>query len=237
LWENEVGEKQIVARWLLRKIEMFLGKKASAVQAEDDEVFYSNADDLINPGMIIAPLDILTFGEYSKALAETKKLAKRDSRTTDNSLRFCRRYFNEKTAFIGDLDWDSFYHKKEMLNPLLQERMFTTSNNTKRGVLGKKAATEIGRAKAVSKRKSSSKAVAAAPKGTKRGAKRQKVESDSDGSDVSDEDDSYSNPAEDSEESGNEIYDEIDEDDVFSTKQPRTTKGTGACKSRKAAGT
>ncbi|KAJ2585651.1 hypothetical protein EV177_009907, partial [Coemansia sp. RSA 1804] len=115
--------------------------------------------------------------------------------------------------------------------------MFTTSNNTKRGVLGKKVATEIGRAKAVSKRKSSSKAVAAASKGTKRGAKRQKVESDSGGSDVSDEDDSYSNPAEESEESGNEIYDEVDEDDVFSTKQPRTTKGTGARKSRKAAGT
>ncbi|KAJ2659569.1 Origin recognition complex, subunit 1 [Coemansia sp. RSA 1200] len=236
LWENEVGEKQIVARWLLRKTEMFLGKRASAIQAEDDEVFYSNADDLINPGMIIAPLDVLTFGEYNKVLAETKELAKRDSRPTDSGLRFCRRYFNEKTAFIGDLDWDSFYHKKEMLNPLVQERMFTTSNNTKRGVLGKKAATEIGRAKAASKRKSSGKAMAAASKRTKRCAKRQKMESDSGGSEVSDKDDSYSSPAEESEESGNEIYDEVDEDDVFSAKQLRTTKSTGTRKSRKAAG-
>ncbi|KAJ2770433.1 hypothetical protein IWQ56_002167, partial [Coemansia nantahalensis] len=59
LWENEQGEKQVVARWLLRRSEMFLSKKAvPAVDAEPSEVFYSNADDLITPGMILGPLRV-----------------------------------------------------------------------------------------------------------------------------------------------------------------------------------
>ncbi|KAJ1932864.1 hypothetical protein GGF37_006916, partial [Kickxella alabastrina] len=54
LWENEAGEKQMVTRWLLRKGEMFLGKKRALVEdVGDREVLYSNSDDLINPDLIL----------------------------------------------------------------------------------------------------------------------------------------------------------------------------------------
>ncbi|KAJ2558247.1 Origin recognition complex, subunit 1 [Coemansia sp. RSA 1933] len=227
MWENEMGVKQIVARWLLRKTEMSLGKKAGELQVEDGEVFYSNADDLISPDMLIAPLNVLSFDQYKKALQEAKKTKKSVAKSSATELRFCRKYFNEHTAFIGDLDWDAFYHNQGMLNAAEQERMFAKDNGKKRAVLGKAAAIERGREKAASKRKTREKTVApiaaSTLKGTKRGTKRQMVESDSDGPGMSDEDDNYAVSGG----SASEIEDEVDEDDVFTAK-PRSTGRRGS---------
>ncbi|KAJ2390969.1 Origin recognition complex, subunit 1, partial [Coemansia sp. RSA 2559] len=231
MWENEMGVKQVVARWLLRKSEMSLGKMASDVQVEDGEVFYSNADDLISPDMITAPLDVLSFDQYKEAIAGAKKTKKSASKSSGESLRFCRRYFNEHTAFIGVLDWDEFYHKKGMFSALEQERMFKSDDRKKRTVLGKAAATERGRAKAESKRKTREKSATAGSNGTKRGTKRQKAASDSDGTDVADEDDNYDL----SEESASEIGDDVDEDDVFTAKPRGAARCDSVRKPRKSA--
>ncbi|KAJ1730590.1 Origin recognition complex, subunit 1, partial [Coemansia biformis] len=153
LWENEQGAKQVVARWLLRRSEMFLHKKASPmVDAEPSEVFYSNADDLITPDMILGPLQVVSHSTYTASHASSPKPPRKKGAAGSGSadVRFCRRYFNEQSAFIGALDWDTFYGSKQMLDPAVDAEMFKAPK--KKGPKGKAAATIAGRAKAAAKR-------------------------------------------------------------------------------------
>ncbi|KAJ2725400.1 Origin recognition complex, subunit 1 [Coemansia sp. Benny D115] len=142
LWENEKGEKQVVARWLLRKHEIYLGEKTAGIDARDDEVFYSNADDLISPDMILAPLEVLSYKTYESQKSQSAK---------KNSVKrwFCSRYFNEQTAVVGDLDWDEFYNSGGILDESLDAEMF---KKVQKKPLGKEAATKAGRAKVAARR-------------------------------------------------------------------------------------
>ncbi|KAJ2002472.1 Origin recognition complex, subunit 1 [Coemansia thaxteri] len=147
LWENELGRKQVVARWLLRKSEIFLNKKMNEVHAEPGEVFYSNADDLITPDQILASLDVLSHAAYQAKLAAPA--AKKGAKSTDVT-RFCRRYFNEQSAFTGELDWDSFYGTNRILDPVIDAEMF--KKHAKKKPMGKEAAAQAGRARVQARR-------------------------------------------------------------------------------------
>ncbi|KAJ1848002.1 Origin recognition complex, subunit 1, partial [Coemansia sp. RSA 2703] len=212
LWENERGEKQMVARWLLRRNEMFLNKKAKEIVSEPNEVFYSNADDLITPDMILAPLDVLSRTEFEKKSRESAKLSAK------TKLWFCSRHFNEHTAAVGDLDWDEFYHGGKILDPAVDVEMFA---KTEKKMLGKEAATKAGRMKVASKRNAAS---VAATK-TSASKRRRKHLSDNE-----DED-------EDEDEEDRDIDDDEDEDFVEpEAEKPLKTpaKRSAAVRSRRA---
>ncbi|KAJ2308584.1 Origin recognition complex, subunit 1 [Coemansia sp. RSA 2706] len=119
LWENEQGVKQIVARWLLRASEMFAKQK---VDAHAQELFYSNADDLITPDMITGPLKVVSFKEF----------------TGDKESRFCRRFFEEHSAQVGDVDWQKLYVEKQLLDEQTDERLFTSGSHKTRKASGRK---------------------------------------------------------------------------------------------------
>ncbi|KAJ1829939.1 Origin recognition complex, subunit 1 [Coemansia sp. RSA 2711] len=119
LWENEQGVKQIVARWLLRASEMFAKQK---VDAHAQELFYSNADDLITPDMITGPLKVVSFKEF----------------TGDKESRFCRRFFEEHSAQVGDVDWQKLYVEKQLLDEQTDERLFTSESRKARKASGRK---------------------------------------------------------------------------------------------------
>ncbi|KAJ2369495.1 Origin recognition complex, subunit 1 [Coemansia sp. RSA 2610] len=119
LWENEQGVKQIVARWLLRASEMFAKQK---VDAHAQELFYSNADDLITPDMIMGPLKVMSFKEF----------------TGDKESRFCRRFFEEHSAQVGDVDWQKLYVEKQLLDEQTDERLFTSESRKARKASGRK---------------------------------------------------------------------------------------------------
>ncbi|KAJ1936355.1 hypothetical protein FBU59_005079, partial [Linderina macrospora] len=62
LFESEVGQKQMMVRWLLRPAEVILKDQVKAIK---NEVFYSNADDLVEPDVILAPLEVgSSTGQY-----------------------------------------------------------------------------------------------------------------------------------------------------------------------------
>ncbi|KAJ2116334.1 Origin recognition complex, subunit 1 [Coemansia sp. RSA 922] len=154
LWESEKGEKQMVARWLLRQSEMFVSKKLGEVHAEPGEVFYSNADDLITPDKILAPLEVLSHAAYQAHLAATPLApqGKKSAKAFDASVCFCRRYFNEQSAFIGELDWEDIYRSNtgKILDPVIDAEMF--KKQEKKKLLGKEAAAQAGRARVQAKR-------------------------------------------------------------------------------------
>ncbi|KAJ2791135.1 Origin recognition complex, subunit 1, partial [Coemansia helicoidea] len=186
LWENEQGEKQVVARWLLRRSEMFLSKKAvPAVDAEPSEVFYSNADDLITPGMILGPLRVVSHSAFAAARAASPKpaRAKGGAALAAGEACFCRRYFNEQSAVVGALDWDAFYGSERMLDPAADAELFKAP--VKRGPRDKAAATLAGRAKAAARRQQDTQPRTPA-RGSSPGSKRPRREaggSDVDGGD------------------------------------------------------
>ncbi|KAJ2495149.1 Origin recognition complex, subunit 1, partial [Coemansia sp. RSA 2052] len=168
LWESEKGEKQVVARWLLRQSEMFVNKKIGEVHAEPGEVFYSNADDLVTPDKILAPLDVLSHSAYQATHAASsapqgKKAATRVPETA--AVCFCRRYFNEQSAFIGELEWEKFYSSGEMLDPVIDAEMF--KRQEKKKPMGKEAAAQAGRARIQAKR-GRQPAVPATPRATRK---------------------------------------------------------------------
>ncbi|KAJ2742417.1 Origin recognition complex, subunit 1 [Coemansia sp. BCRC 34301] len=184
LWESEKGEKQVVARWLLRQSEMYVSKKMGEVHAEPGEVFYSNADDLVTPDKILAPLDVLSHSAYQAVHAGSlsspgKKAA---GKTPDAAVTacFCRRYFNEQSAFIGDLDWEDFYRSGRMLDPAIDADMF--EKQEKKKPLGREAAAQAGRARIQAKR---GRPAAAAPATPRAARKRKAEESDDEGDDGS----------------------------------------------------
>ncbi|KAJ2455948.1 Origin recognition complex, subunit 1, partial [Coemansia sp. RSA 2337] len=154
LWESEKGEKQMVARWLLRQSEMFVSKKLGEVHAEPGEVFYSNADDLVTPDKILAPLEVLSHSAYQAHLAATPLAphGKKSAKALDASVCFCRRYFNEQSAFIGELDWEDIYRSNtgKILDPVIDAEMF--KKQEKKKPLGKEAAAQAGRARVQAKR-------------------------------------------------------------------------------------
>ncbi|KAJ2410155.1 Origin recognition complex, subunit 1, partial [Coemansia sp. RSA 2531] len=154
LWESEKGEKQMVARWLLRQSEMFVSKKLGEVHAEPGEVFYSNADDLITPDKILAPLEVLSHAAYQAHLAATPLApqGKKSAKAFDASVCFCRRYFDEQSAFIGELDWEDIYRSNtgKILDPVIDAEMF--KKQEKKKLLGKEAAAQAGRARVQAKR-------------------------------------------------------------------------------------
>ncbi|KAJ2050554.1 Origin recognition complex, subunit 1 [Coemansia sp. S2] len=154
LWESEKGEKQMVARWLLRQSEMFVSKKLGEVHAEPGEVFYSNADDLITPDKILAPLEVLSHAAYQAHLAATPLApqGKKSAKAFDASVCFCRRYFDEQSAFIGELDWEDIYRSNtgKILDPVIDAEMF--KKQEKKKPLGKEAAAQAGRASVQAKR-------------------------------------------------------------------------------------
>ncbi|KAJ1933513.1 Origin recognition complex, subunit 1, partial [Kickxella alabastrina] len=97
----------------------------------------------------------------------------------------CRRYFNEHTAFVGELDWDEFYRLGRALDPVAEREMF--AHVEKKKPLGKEAAKLIGRAKVAARRARGGAAAAAATtggstarKGVAGRTKRRKADSDVD---------------------------------------------------------
>ncbi|KAJ1803301.1 Origin recognition complex, subunit 1, partial [Coemansia sp. RSA 2599] len=178
LWENETGEKQVVARWLLRRSEMYLSKKKDdGVVAEPNEVFYSNADDLIGPETILAPLEVLSYAKYRLAHGGSSgsgALKKGGARVAV----FCRRYFNEKSADVGDLDWDEFYHGGLILDPKAEAEMF---RSVQKKPLGKEAATKVGRQKVASRSARAKTAAKTQSGASKRRRKQPKSSGDGDG--------------------------------------------------------
>ncbi|KAJ2058660.1 Origin recognition complex, subunit 1 [Coemansia sp. S146] len=171
LWESEKGEKQMVARWLLRQSEMFVSKKLGEVHAEPGEVFYSNADDLITPDKILAPLEVLSHSAYQAHMAATPLApqGKKAAKASDASVCFCRRYFNEQSAFIGELDWEDIYFSNvgKILDPVIDAEMF--KKQEKKKPLGKEAAAQAGRARVQAKRGRPPAASAAATRKRKTG--------------------------------------------------------------------
>ncbi|KAJ2862979.1 Origin recognition complex, subunit 1 [Coemansia aciculifera] len=154
LWESEKGEKQMVARWLLRQSEMFVSKKLGEVHAEPGEVFYSNADDLVTPDKILAPLEVLSHSAYQAHVAATPLApqGKKAVKASDANVCFCWRYFNEQSAFIGELDWEDIYRSNagKILDPVIDAEMF--KKQEKKKPLGKEAAAQAGRARVQAKR-------------------------------------------------------------------------------------
>ncbi|KAJ2835815.1 Origin recognition complex, subunit 1, partial [Coemansia sp. 'formosensis'] len=196
LWESERGEKQMVARWLLRQSEMFVSKKVGEVHAEPGEVFYSNADDLVTPDQILAPLDVLSHTAYQATHVAATSLSPQRKKAATKvpelpSVYFCRRYFNEQSAFIGDLDWDDFYRGSagKILDPVIDADMF--KRQEKKKPLGKEAAAQAGRARVQAKRGRQPAVPAATPRATR---KRKADDSDDEDADpnaapTSDDDD------------------------------------------------
>ncbi|KAJ2816391.1 Origin recognition complex, subunit 1, partial [Coemansia furcata] len=196
LWESERGEKQMVARWLLRQSEMFVSKKVGEVHAEPGEVFYSNADDLVTPDQILAPLDVLSHTAYQTACVAATSLSPPRKKATTKvpelpSVYFCRRYFNEQSAFIGDLDWDDFYRGSagKILDPVIDAAMF--KKQEKKKPLGKEAAAQAGRARVQAKRGRQPAALAATPRATRKRKADDSDDEDADpnGAPTSDDDD------------------------------------------------
>ncbi|KAJ2690809.1 Origin recognition complex, subunit 1 [Coemansia spiralis] len=214
LWESEKGEKQMVARWLLRQSEMFVGKKVGEIQAEPGEVFYSNADDLITPDKILAPLEVLSHSAYLATRATTplapqgKKAAAKGSEATGAC--FCRRYFNEQSAFIGDLDWEDLYvgGGGKLLDPAVDASMF---KRQEKKLLGKEAAAQAGRARVQAKRGRLPGATVAA---TPRATRKRKAGS-------SDDEDADPNAAPTSDDDEDEKYSQADRDDFMPAKRGR----------------
>ncbi|PIA17902.1 hypothetical protein COEREDRAFT_80216, partial [Coemansia reversa NRRL 1564] len=183
LWENEQGVRQLVARWLLRRSEMFLSPKIAATLSDEPaEVFYSNADDLITPEMIIGPLQVVSHTTFVKtqtsSLASPKSPSKKkaSAATAGETVRFCRRYFNEHSAFIGELDWDIFGKNNKLLDPSVDAELFKPKDKRP---MGKEAAVKAGRAKAAAKRNISSAAATPRPRNVRNTstskAKRQRL--------------------------------------------------------------
>ncbi|KAI8324525.1 hypothetical protein GQ54DRAFT_242814, partial [Martensiomyces pterosporus] len=173
MWENEQGEKQIVARWLLRKSEMYVNNKKSEIDAEPCEVFYSNADDLISPGMIVGSLDVLSFADFEKRFPTSPALPDRNiPRKELHSVYFCRRYFNEQTAFLGQLDWETFYHGGKILDPIVDQAMFRKEE--KKRVASRPIPSRVGRARGAARQPRAGAKAPPAPK-TPRGSKRRKA--------------------------------------------------------------
>ncbi|KAJ2807708.1 Origin recognition complex, subunit 1 [Coemansia guatemalensis] len=223
LWENEQGLRQIVARWLLRRTEMYLGPKiAASLNDEPAEVFYSNADDLITPEMIIGPLQVVSYATFVKTQASSPASPKSPSRRKAASaaagatVRFCRRYFNEQSAFIGELDWDVFSKDNRLLDPSVDAELFKPKDKRP---IGKDAAVKAGRAKAEARRNHSSTSATPRSRSVKSTstskAKRQRLddsaESDDDASD-----------------GGSDYEDSKDTDDIYESNIPATPSRPGA---------
>ncbi|KAJ2558264.1 Origin recognition complex, subunit 1 [Coemansia sp. RSA 1822] len=100
LWQNERGERQAVARWLMRPHEMHTKR----VEAGPREVFYSNAEDLIAPEMILRAIRVVASGEDGEWV--------------------CRRSFEEHSARISELDWASVYGKNMLLDARVDAELF-----------------------------------------------------------------------------------------------------------------
>ncbi|KAJ1956944.1 Origin recognition complex, subunit 1 [Dipsacomyces acuminosporus] len=229
MWENEKGEKQIVARWLLRKSEMYGKSKQNEIAAEPDEVFYSNADDLIAPDMLIGPLTVLSLTEYEKTQQKSTTSSSKKAHSNEaNSLYFCRRYFNEHTAFLGQLDWDTFYYGGRIVDPAVDQAMFKKEEKPK-----SRPTSEPARARATAQarraaKQSSTAAKATPARSTSRGSKKRKV-------DVSDDEDADPNTAP----SSDDEEDAEMEDADFATSKRRARKAAATprtpARTRKAA--
>ncbi|KAJ2355849.1 Origin recognition complex, subunit 1 [Coemansia sp. RSA 2618] len=124
LWENEQGERQMVARWLLRPHEMFLKQRLERVDPR--EVFYSNAEDLVAPETILGPLSVVALGELDGAEGEA---------------RGCSRSFEEHGARFTDIDWPSLYRDGRLLDPRVDAELFGQKGGVEsgRGRLAKRA--------------------------------------------------------------------------------------------------
>ncbi|KAJ2252459.1 Origin recognition complex, subunit 1 [Coemansia sp. RSA 455] len=211
LWESEKGEKQMVARWLLRQSEMFVSKKLGEVHAEPGEVFYSNADDLITPDKILAPLEVLSHSAYQAQLAAIPlpPLGKKSAKSFDASVCFCRRYFNEQSAFIGELDWEDIYRSNtgKILDPVIDAEMF--KKQEKKKLLGKEAAAQAGRARVQAKR--------GRPQAASAAATRRRKAGDSDDEDA----DLAAAPASDDDDDEDGKYSVSDRDDFAPAKRGR----------------
>ncbi|KAJ2782929.1 Origin recognition complex, subunit 1 [Coemansia javaensis] len=199
LWENELGVRQVVARWLLRHSEMLPSRRATPLEGPADpaEVFYSNADDLVTPDMILGPLTVVSHAAYlanHRHDAAAAAAATQQRQRTDPSVYFCRRFFNENTAMVGDLDWEALYGSEQMLDPVADAALFKAP--PKKAPLGRKAATAAARARAAPRKPTAAPAAAAAP-ATPRG-KRQRADTSED--EPSDGDAEYNSGGSDDEE-------------------------------------
>ncbi|KAJ2870344.1 Origin recognition complex, subunit 1, partial [Coemansia asiatica] len=235
LWENEKGEKQVVARWLLRRSEMYLSKKKdNEVVAEPNEVFYSNADDLISPDTILAPLEVLSYSAYQTKYGKSPRTMSFSKGSSKTAVVFCRRYFNEKSADIGDLDWDRFYHGGQILDAKAETEMF---KSVQKKLLGKEAATRAGRQKVASRSaKNKSTAKAKQSGASKRRKKRSKADDDDDDDD---DDDNEEDRSEFEAESSVEDEDDLEKDDeegndFFVAKKTPAKRSSASVRARRA---
>lgn len=248
MWENELGEKQVVARWLLKRSEIFLDKKTKELEAEPNELFYSNGDDLITPDKIIGPLAVLSKAEYEQQPHPEESVSPRKGRkkkTTAETRYFCGRYFNEHTAFVGSIDWSDFYQNNKMLDPKVDEEMFS-----KKHTKGKEAAMKAGREKAQSKRsrrsataKTATTSTGKQKKPTATTKRRRTIvaqiadsEDNDEDEDDSDNDADYNqgNRDEPEDDEEHEVLGDIEEEDEIGIIPPNRTK-RGAVGSRKTA--
>ncbi|KAJ1739507.1 Origin recognition complex, subunit 1, partial [Coemansia sp. RSA 1591] len=124
LWQNERGERQAVARWLMRPHEMHTARR---VEAGPREVFYSNAEDLIAPEMILRAIRVVASG------AET------------GDMWVCGRSFEEHSARIKELDWASVYGKQMLLDPRTDAELF--GQKSVQGAVKKQPAKSVANAK------------------------------------------------------------------------------------------
>ncbi|KAJ2851337.1 Origin recognition complex, subunit 1 [Coemansia brasiliensis] len=147
LWENEQGVKQLVARWLLRTNEMFL---KTPVAAAPQEIFYSNADDLITPDMILGPLKVVSSEQFARE-------------PQGDDLRMCCRCFEEHSGKITEIDWEQLYTKQQLLDPQKDEALFSREDKKDTKTKASKPAAKRIRGSAIKTDKSNVRAKRAPP--------------------------------------------------------------------------